>query len=365
VAAVSVVRYLEVGSRGPLRGWGSVCWPLAVAAFYAALHGQEPGLSAPLRRGLHALALALLGFLLAWELAGWLASLPGEGPPWPLLAWGLVPALLLFWIHHGGGRPAWPLGRWQGEYRTWVVLPVAAAGAVWVVDAGLGSAGASAPLPWQPVLNPLDLAVLVVLGTLWDWWRSDDASGAPWRRRTSWSEALPPLLLLAWVTGAVARTVHHWLGIPYTLGALGASVELQASLSVTWAALAMATMVQATRRGRRVAWFAGAGLMAVVVIKLFLVDLAGSGTLARIFSFIGAGLLLLLVGYFSPVPPRESAAPAPDEGQPDEAADEQGEADEALAGEAHAADEHDDGADMDEQQGKELLQTARHEGDTS
>ncbi len=365
VAAVSVVRYLEVGSVGPLRGWGSVCWPLTVAAFYAALHGQEPGLSAPLRRGLHALALAVLGFLLAWELAGWLASLPGEGPPWPLLAWGLVPALLLFWVRHGGGRPAWPLGRWQMEYRTWGVLPVAVAAAVWVVDAGLGSAGASAPLPWQPVLNPLDLAVLVVLGTLWDWWRSDDARGAPWRRRAARSEALLPLLLLAWVTGAVARTVHHWLGIPYTLGALGASVELQASLSVTWAALAMATMVQATRRGRRVVWFAGAGLMAVVVIKLFLVDLAGSGTLARIFSFIGAGLLLLLVGYFSPVPPREPVAPAPDEGQPDEAADEQGEAGEALAGEAHAADEHDDDAGVDEQQGKELLQTARHEGDSS
>jgi uncharacterized membrane protein len=219
-AVVPVVRYLEVGTVAPLRGWGSVCWPLMVAAFYAALHGQEPGLSAPLRRGLHALALAVLGFLLAWELAGRLASLPGEGPPWPLLAWGLVPALLLFWVRHGGGRPAWPLGRWQMEYRTWGVLPVAVAAAVWVVEAGLGSAGASAPLHWLPVLNPLDLAVLLVLWTLWDWWRGD-ASGAPWRHRASWSEALLPLLLLAWVTGAVARTVHHWLGIPYTLGALG------------------------------------------------------------------------------------------------------------------------------------------------
>jgi hypothetical protein len=159
--------------------------------------------------------------------------------------------------------------------------------------------------------------------------------------------------------------VHHWLGVSYTLGALGASVELQASLSVTWAALAMATMVLATRRARRAAWFAGAGLMAVVVIKLFLVDLAGSGTLARIFSFIGAGLLLLLVGYFSPVPPREAVAPAPDEGQPDEAADEQGEAGQALAGEAHAADEHDEHAEVNEQQGEEFLQTARHEGDPS
>jgi uncharacterized membrane protein len=41
------------------------------------------------------------------------------------------------------------------------------------------------------------------------------------------------------------------------------------------------------------------------VLKLFLVDLSNTGTVARIVSFIGVGLLLLVVGYFSPAPPRE------------------------------------------------------------
>ena len=50
-------------------------------------------------------------------------------------------------------------------------------------------------------------------------------------------------------------------------------------------------------------WIAGATLMGAVVLKLFLVDLGNSGTLERIVSFLGVGLLLLVVGYFAPVPP--------------------------------------------------------------
>jgi uncharacterized membrane protein len=41
-----------------------------------------------------------------------------------------------------------------------------------------------------------------------------------------------------------------------------------------------------------------------VVAKLFLVDLSSIGTVQRIVSFIGVGVLMLVVGYFSPVPPR-------------------------------------------------------------
>jgi uncharacterized membrane protein len=63
-------------------------------------------------------------------------------------------------------------------------------------------------------------------------------------------------------------------------------------------------MVIATRGRLRTIWLAGAGLLAVVVIKLFLVDLSKTGTVARIVSFVGVGILLLVIGYLSPVPPR-------------------------------------------------------------
>jgi uncharacterized membrane protein len=50
-------------------------------------------------------------------------------------------------------------------------------------------------------------------------------------------------------------------------------------------------------------WVGGAALLGVVVLKLFFVELADRGGLFRIVSFIAVGALLLLVGYFAPVPP--------------------------------------------------------------
>jgi uncharacterized membrane protein len=42
-----------------------------------------------------------------------------------------------------------------------------------------------------------------------------------------------------------------------------------------------------------------------VVVKLFLVDLASHGTVERIVSFVVVGLLMLVIGWFAPVPPRD------------------------------------------------------------
>ena len=47
----------------------------------------------------------------------------------------------------------------------------------------------------------------------------------------------------------------------------------------------------------------GAALLGVVVLKLFVNDLGSTGTVARIVSFIGVGVLLLVIGYVAPVPP--------------------------------------------------------------
>jgi uncharacterized membrane protein len=42
------------------------------------------------------------------------------------------------------------------------------------------------------------------------------------------------------------------------------------------------------------------------VAKLFFVELSNRGGLERIISFIGVGVLLLVVGYFAPLPPRQT-----------------------------------------------------------
>jgi uncharacterized membrane protein len=86
---------------------------------------------------------------------------------------------------------------------------------------------------------------------------------------------------------------------------------VQTGLTILWTALALLAMLFATRRSppaaARSVWLAGAALLAVVVAKLFFVDLSSIGTLERIVSFLGVGVLMLVIGYVSPMPP---AAPA-------------------------------------------------------
>ena len=98
------------------------------------------------------------------------------------------------------------------------------------------------------------------------------------------------------------------IGLLWPLFGQGAmhSTVLQAALSMFWSLLAFVAMLLASRRGLRTVWLVGAALMAVVVAKLFLVDTAGSGTLARIVAFFTVGGVLLVTGYFSPLPPAKA-----------------------------------------------------------
>jgi uncharacterized membrane protein len=100
--------------------------------------------------------------------------------------------------------------------------------------------------------------------------------------------------------------MHHGFDVPFDLHSLLESMETQAALSILWTATALVLMFAAGRHASRSMWMAGATLLAVVVAKLFLHDLGSSGTVARIVSFIGVGVFMLLIGYLSPAPPRRA-----------------------------------------------------------
>ena len=129
-------------------------------------------------------------------------------------------------------------------------------------------------------------------------------SGArhPERTRYAWLGAAAFLAL----NGAVVRTAHHWGDVPWRVDALMAYKPLQAALTLTWTATALALMLWATRRGVRPLWTVGAALLAVVVVKLFAIDLAALSGLTRVVAFLGVGLLLLVIGYVAPLPPAAS-----------------------------------------------------------
>ena len=78
------------------------------------------------------------------------------------------------------------------------------------------------------------------------------------------------------------------------------------AISIVWTISALGIMVFATLKAVREVWFTGAVLLGIVVVKLFMVDLDDIGTVARIISFLVVGILMLILGYFSPLPPRKT-----------------------------------------------------------
>jgi uncharacterized membrane protein len=156
-----------------------------------------------------------------------------------------------------------------------------------------------------PVLNALDLAQLLTLLVVWRFWhclRSTvffeggvEYAAAP--------EVLVSALAFLWLNAALLRTLHFWAGVPFDFDAMMASTLVETALSIFWTVLALATMLIATRRAARGMWITGAVLLAVTIVKLFVVDLSRVGTIERIVSFIAVGLLTLVIGYFSPLPP--------------------------------------------------------------
>jgi uncharacterized membrane protein len=106
----------------------------------------------------------------------------------------------------------------------------------------------------------------------------------------------------ALLTAGVLRVVHHYAGVAWNADALFDSRLAQAAVSITWAITGVSLMILGNRRASRTVWIAGAALLAIVVAKLFLIELADRGGLYRIVSFIGVGLAFLVVGYFAPVP---------------------------------------------------------------
>ena len=165
--------------------------------------------------------------------------------------------------------------------------------------AGLLLAGAGTPLPFVPLLNPLEIAQLAMLVAAAVWLRDSDAPAGLAKLR--------PLALaaagFAFVTVATLRAVHHLGGLAWDDRILSASVS-QTSLALVWSVLGVVGWVIGSRRGNRSLWLAGALLMAVVLVKLLLVDRQHLGNLFGIASFIAYGLLCTLIGYLAPAPPR-------------------------------------------------------------
>ena len=253
-------------------------WPLCIRVFPRVL-GADPEQAPLLSEAAYLVVLDWGRYLTAWT------------------AFAVV-AVLLRCVR----RQSWPTTPIADWYRQ-VVMPI------WVICCtalvilwNFTMDGSMQPLPYLPIVNPLDLTTgfiaLLAFGTYRLYSPASDRAHALHRH-------VPIVAALAgyvWFNLMLLRSAAHYLDIPYKLEPLFHSQFVQAMLSLVWSMTALLLMRFAAGRKLRLPWMAGAGLLVLVVAKLFFIDLTNVGGVERIISFLGVGVLMLAIGYLAPFP---------------------------------------------------------------
>ncbi len=290
--------------RTTLEHGGWLVWPVAWLVHWRVLRAAEaprdtPDASQSSRwlKDAHTASTIALVVWASWEASEWVGRWTDDGTAWIACAAALPAVVYLAAVVRWRDDPRWPLATQRDAYTTSAGTTMAALLGVWFAIVNVVSPGDPAPLPYVPLANPLDLTLAAALAALFAWTRLFGRMP----ERTLYT--LLGVAAFIALNGVVLRTGHHWGDIPWRLADLLRSKPLQAALTLTWTATALPLMFWATRRSIRPLWMVGAALLAVVVAKLFLLDLGALSGLPRVVAFIGVGLLLLVIGYVAPLPP--------------------------------------------------------------
>lgn len=294
----------EPEALNPLRDWGWLSWPVALGAGLWLLRQREALTPKPLLTLLHSSWLWLFTAVIMidslWRLDHALLFVQ----EWAAIPTAVLPAALIVAIIFGVRRGLWPF---KAQTQAWLGLgaaPLLLLLVAFLVFGNLVDGNVRELSLYIPLINPLELAALAALLAL-----------VAWQRQVITSLNMPlllgPLRLLVlsgfafwWGNGILLRVLAEIGPIDWNSDALWDSRLVQTSIALTWTILALGLTWFAARRLNRQLWIAGAVLLAAVVGKLILVDSQASGGLARAIAFIGVALLLLLIGYIAPLPPR-------------------------------------------------------------
>lgn len=284
---------------------GYIVWPVAFACYYYVLKKNEdtPEAHTAFIKYGHASALWLLVLVGAWEMEWTVSQFTQGGTAWAIASSAFVPLSISALILMKSKKIPWPVVAYYNNYVFLGLSPVLALTWIWALFSTFYFSGNSQPLMYIPIANPLEAAQLFFMIILPIW--LFELQKIKHIDKTHIWIALAGTYFL-WLNGVLLRAIHHFTGITFTISSLLSSPLVQMSLSIYWSIIGIALMFWASKKTSRWIWLSGGGLMGIVVVKLFLIDLVNSGTIERIVSFISVGVILLFVGYFSPIPPRKS-----------------------------------------------------------
>ncbi|QTF08506.1 DUF2339 domain-containing protein [Brenneria izadpanahii] len=284
------------------------CWLASFAVAYGLLHRNEASLPLRLTQGFHLSLFWMLIVFLFLLASQYLYPLipPSAEEGDAALTFALL-SIIIIALALPARHRLWPLTAWGSLYnRTGLVPPIAALFTL------LASANLmDGQIAWHegsvfyiPLFNPLEAGMVLGMAALTLWYRRTRPELAP-NGALSGQCRFGLWLLSFWLlNGLLLRSLAWYAQIPWSGDALWHSRLVQTTFALLWSLSALIGMVWSTRRQQRVGWLSGALLLGATIIKLFLVDSAGGGGLARAVAFIGVAILILIVGYFAPLPPK-------------------------------------------------------------
>jgi uncharacterized membrane protein len=281
----------------PSQGWGLFALLAFVLVQYRFLWRQRETSSCGLLSVFHVLTAWFLFSLVYWEAIHWQNELNWHGTNAAVLWFAclVVPLIALLNLTN---KSIWPFANYPADYKNLIPAPLLFGILLWFIYASHYS-GITDQF-YLPILNPLDLAQAAVLIIF----------AYAIKRGFIGLHSAPPelrygsigLLGFVWINIVLLRAIHQYADVAYVSHVMWDSVIVQMALSILWAICALAIMNLSRRWQERKLWMLGAGLLGLVLLKLFTKDLTGTGTLARIVSFMVVGGLMLLIGYLSPIP---------------------------------------------------------------
>lgn len=220
-AAAWVLVWVWEPGYHPAANFGALAW-LAVLLVHGFSLKRLAGLILPwARSAAHVLGCWLIIGVLTLELRYGLLQLWEHYSAWRWLGWALLPSLYLVLMAAPRVWP-WPVSAYGREYRWWAVLPLAVLMLLWFWLANIASDGRAWPLPYLPLLNPLELGLLFALFGVHAWSRSALAQAGPGLEPVR--QGVIGLSLFFFFTVAVMRTAHQWGAVPFEFDALLASM---------------------------------------------------------------------------------------------------------------------------------------------
>jgi uncharacterized membrane protein len=162
--------------------------------------------------------------------------------------------------------------------------------------------GDALPMSYLPLINPLEISLLALFGMLLLYGRDENGE-------ISENSKYLLLAMAFWLltTSTLRGVIQLYDPSLSSLAHAFFNRTGQAALALMWSFAGCGAMLLGHARARRPVWFAGAALMGVVLVKMFLVDRHNLGELPGIFATLGVGALLAAVGYFAPVPPPQDS----------------------------------------------------------